>query len=120
MKNKGGFYLKNGVGRHLIAEFFGVKNILSKKEVKKVLVEAAKIMGAKVVKIFVHQFSPQGLTAIAIISESHLAIHDWPELNYVAVDIFTCGQANPYLALEILKEKYLPKKAKIKEIKRGK
>ena len=53
---------------------------------------AAKLANATVLNLMSNKFEPQGVTAIALLSESHLSIHTWPEVNYSAVDIFTCGQ----------------------------
>ena len=53
---------------------------------------AAKLANATVLNLISNKFEPQGVTAIALLAESHLSIHTWPEKNYSAVDIFTCGQ----------------------------
>ena len=53
---------------------------------------AAKLAKATVLNLISNKFEPQGVTAIALLAESHISIHTWPESNYSAVDIFTCGQ----------------------------
>ena len=53
---------------------------------------AAKFANATVLNLISNKFEPQGVTAIALLAESHLSIHTWPEAHYCAVDIFTCGQ----------------------------
>ena len=53
---------------------------------------AAKLANATVLNLLSNKFEPQGVTAIALLAESHLSIHTWPEAQYSAVDIFTCGQ----------------------------
>ena len=53
---------------------------------------AAKLANATVLNLITNKFEPQGVTAIALLAESHLSIHTWPEAQYSAVDIFTCGQ----------------------------
>ena len=71
---------------------------------------AAKLANATVLNLISNKFEPQGVTAIALLAESHISIHTWPESNYSAVDIFTCGQnmlpelASQYL-IEALKAK---------------
>ena len=52
---------------------------------------AAKLANAKVLNLISNKFEPQGVTAIALLAESHLSIHTWPESHYSAVDIYTCG-----------------------------
>jgi S-adenosylmethionine decarboxylase len=61
--------------------------------VETLLVDAVKAMGAKVLGIHIHRLSPQGVSGVVVISESHLTIHTWPERGEAAVDLFTCGDA---------------------------
>ena len=75
---------------------------------------AAKLANATVLNLISNKFEPQGVTAIALLAESHISIHTWPESNYSAVDIFTCGQnmmpeqASQYLIESLMaKEHYL-------------
>ena len=108
-------------GIHLIAEFWGGKIIENSKEIEKILIEAVKRAKNTPLKTTIHKFSPQGLTGVILLAESHLAIHTWPEIDYVAIDIFTCGEkAIPERALKYLKRVFKPKKVVIKRIKRGK
>ena len=108
-------------GIHLIAEFWHGKNIEDPKELKQILIGAVKQANNTPLNIAVHKFQPQGITGIVLLAESHLAIHTWPEFNYAAIDVYTCGgKANPEKALEYLKEKLQPKRVEVKKIKRGK
>ncbi|MBZ1348440.1 MAG: adenosylmethionine decarboxylase [Candidatus Nealsonbacteria bacterium] len=107
-------------GIHLLAEFWNGKIIENSKEIENILIIAAKKAKNVPLKIAIHKFQPQGITGVVLLAESHLAIHAWPEWNYVAIDIFTCGgKTFPYKALDYLKKKFQPTKVKIKEIKRG-
>ena len=66
---------------------------------------AAKLANATVLNLISHKFEPQGVTAIALLAESHISIHTWPESNYSAVDIFTCGKnMSPEIASRYLIE----------------
>ena len=73
---------------------------------------AAKLAKATVLNLISNKFEPQGVTAIALLAESHISIHTWPESNYSAVDIFTCGQnmlpelASQYLIKALKAEEY--------------
>ena len=108
-------------GLHLLAEFWYGKIIEDPKEIKRILIEAVKKANNTPLKVTIHKFQPQGITGIVLLAESHIAIHTWPENNYVAIDIYTCGdKASPKKALEYLKKEFQPKKVEIKEIKRGK
>ena len=74
---------------------------------------AAKFANAKVLNLISNKFEPQGVTAIALLAESHLSIHTWPESRYSAVDIFTCGQnmmpekASKFLIRALVAEEHL-------------
>lgn len=108
------------VGIHLIADFWYGKNIEDPEELKRILVTAAKKAKNIPLKVSIHKFSPQGITGVVLLSESHIAFHSWPEINYLAVDIFTCGQKTlPEKALEYLKKEFKPRKVVVKRIKRG-
>ena len=70
-----------------------------------ILNRAAKLANASVLNLISNKFEPQGVTAIALLAESHISIHTWPESNYSAIDIFTCGQnMKPELASQYLIE----------------
>ena len=82
--------------------------------------EAIEAMGATLLELKSHEFLPQGHTAVAILSESHLAVHSWPEMDYVAVDAFTCGDTvRPEAGIEILQDFFQPRHVSIHRIARG-
>lgn len=110
------------LGRHVLAEFFECNpNILNNRDkIENLMVDAAIECGATIVQKCFHMFSPYGVSGVVIISESHLAIHTWPELGYAAVDLFTCGpKCDPKVAYEYLKKKFDSKKASFTQLKRG-
>ena len=110
------------LGRHVLAEFFECdpNTLNSIDKVEKYMMEAALECGATIVQKCFHMFSPYGVSGVVIISESHLAIHTWPELGYAAVDLFTCGsKCDPKVAYEFLKNKFSSKNASFTELKRG-
>ena len=93
------------LGRHILAEFFGCNpNVLNNVElIQEKMTQAAVECGATVVQTCFHMFNPYGVSGVVIISESHLAIHTWPELGYAAVDLFTCGEnCDPKIAYDFL------------------
>ena len=110
------------LGRHVLAEFFECNpNILNNKDkIENLMVDAAIECGATIVQKCFHMFSPYGVSGVVIISESHLAIHTWPELGYAAVDLFTCGdKCDPKVSYEFLKKKFHCQNATFSELKRG-
>ena len=51
-----------------------------------------------------HKFSPQGVTCVAMLAESHISIHTWPELGMAVCDVFTCGEhTDPMKGVEYMK-----------------
>jgi len=81
--------------------------------------QAAIIAKTKVVASVFHPFSPQGVSGVVVIEESHLSIHTWPEHKYAAVDFYTCGKGDPYAAYEFLKKELQASRYEIIHINRG-
>lgn len=111
----------NKVGTHLILDAWGAPTeVLNNPEkIKQALIDAINAGKAKLIDMFVHQFSPHGITATATLAESHIAIHTWPEYGYFAADLFFCGQGKPQEAMTILQIALEAKEAKIREVDRG-
>lgn len=82
------------LGKHLILELYGcpAESLNDPVLIENSLTAAVKASGATLIKPFFHQFAPQGVSGVIIIAESHFTIHTWPEYNYAAVDVFTCGE----------------------------
>ena len=97
----------NHQSKHLLLELYRCDYEKSNDEsfLRCTLNRAAKLANATVLNLISNKFEPQGVTAIALLAESHISIHTWPESNYSAVDIFTCGQnMMPELASQYLIE----------------
>jgi S-adenosylmethionine decarboxylase len=111
-----------GLGRHVLAEVYGCKfEVLNDLEkIREIFVSAALSAGAEVRETAFHRFSPQGVSGVVVISESHLAIHTWPELGYAAVDVFTCGdRVDPWVAVNAIVKDFDAGSVKASEVKRG-
>ncbi|MGI6097993.1 MAG: adenosylmethionine decarboxylase [Dethiobacteria bacterium] len=112
----------SALGRHILAEFYGcpAEMLNDQQMIEKLMVSAALEAGAEVREVVFHKFSPQGVSGVVVVSESHLAIHTWPELGYAAVDVFTCGETvDPWLSCNYLKKHLCAENMTAKEIKRG-
>ena len=93
--------------KHLLLELYRCdsEKLNDESFLRCILNRAAKLANATVLNLISNKFEPQGVTAIALLAESHISIHTWPESNYSAVDIFTCGQnMQPELASQYLIE----------------
>lgn len=106
-------------GKHLLLEFWGAQDIDSIEFIEKALADAVNACQATLLRIDLHKFEPQGVSGVAVIAESHISIHTWPEYNYAALDIFVCNGKDPYLALASLKKSFKPQKVVVAEVKRG-
>jgi S-adenosylmethionine decarboxylase len=106
------------VGRQFICDCFGCEgDINSVTVIRGALEEAVKRANMTLLRVMIHQFAPHGITAVAIVAESHVFIHTWPERKYVALDAFTCGQsAAPEGILEVIRAAFLPKHIRMQEI----
>ena len=112
----------NGVGLHLLLELKECNpRLLNDMDfIRQALINTAHDVGATVVGQSFHRFSPQGVTGILAIAESHISIHTWPEFGYAAADIFACGSSfRPKEAAEILVERLESKNPDIIEVRRG-
>ncbi|MFQ5655104.1 MAG: adenosylmethionine decarboxylase [Planctomycetota bacterium] len=108
-------------GRHLIAEFYRCDGSLldDTEEMRRLMLEAAEVVGASVLGDTFPRFSPQGVSGTVVIAESHLSVHTWPEYGYVAVDIYTCGGLDPRPGFEHLGRSLGAGECRMQEILRG-
>jgi S-adenosylmethionine decarboxylase len=109
------------IGRHLIAEYYDCdRTIIDDVDaVAEHLRAAAEEVGATIVSEAFHRYAPQGVSGTLLIAESHLSIHTWPEVGYVAVDIFTCGGLDPRPGFRLLEDRLHARASRMQEIVRG-
>jgi len=110
------------LGTHIIVELSDCNSrILSDVDlVTSILVTAAKEANAEVLQTAFHRFTPQGVSGVVVIAESHLSIHTWPEYGYAAMDIYTCGDhTDPWKACRYAAEKFQAKQMLTTEVRRG-
>ena len=107
-------------GNHLLLDLWGVDFDNSVRTLKKTLKNAINLAGATLLHIHLHRFGKeQGISGVAVLAESHISVHTWPERDYIAFDIFMCGDTNPEAAAAYLIKNLKPKKKILKKIKRG-
>jgi len=107
-------------GTHLLIDLVGASQLNDLVVVESALRRAVTATGATLLNIDLHHFSPQGgISGVAILAESHMSIHTWPETGFAAVDIFLCGRCDAYEAIPILKEIFNPDTVQVTEHKRG-
>lgn len=109
----------NGLGRHVIAEFWNCENADSESGLDEAIEQAVRYARATLLDLKIRRFYPQGYSAIALLAESHLSLHAWPELGYVALDVFTCGEADPQKIVQHLEQHFRPRDTEYIKIPRG-
>ena len=108
------------IGRHVILEMWGCQNLNSVETAEEALRDMVAALDVNLLDLRVYPFSPVGITGMAIVSESHLVIHTWPEHGYAAVDLFTCGAPrDPQGAVNVLRRLFQPERIGVMEINRG-
>ena len=109
------------LGRHVIIELWGCSEVINDaSHVETAMRNAVQAANANLLEIFVHEFSPQGVTGVAVLAESHLSIHTWPEYGYVAADVFTCGSTTkPEAAADVLCKAFEAETSDVRELERG-
>lgn len=107
-------------GHHALLDLTGIGRWLNAEEVEALLRAAASACGATVLSINIHPFgADHALTGIAVLAESHISLHAWPELDYVALDIFLCGTCDPRDAVPVLIAGFAAKDHRLRVIARG-
>ena len=107
-------------GRHLLIDVWGAVHLDDPKLMGVVLVNAAEACGATVVGLSMKHFGDgAGVTGFAMLSQSHISVHSWPEYGYAAFDIFVCGNADPYEVMPVLKSAFSPERVRVTECIRG-
>jgi S-adenosylmethionine decarboxylase len=109
------------LGQHVIIEFWGCNDGINDADLMRTaMIDAVRAANATLLDINVHTFSPHGVTGVAVLSESHLSVHSWPEYGYLAADVFTCGTTTkPIAAAEVLRRYFEPERVELQELPRG-
>src|SRR6476660_7986803 len=113
------FIERDGVrfaGTHLLIDLYGAKRLDDLKHIKETLKRCVEVAGATLLHIHLHHFTPNGgVSGVAVLAESHISIHSWPEAEYAALDVFMCGHADPHATVDVLKTAFKPTKTVVKE-----
>jgi S-adenosylmethionine decarboxylase len=116
------FVERNGIrcaGVHLIIDLHGARRLNDLDHIDAVLRKCAEAAGATLLHIHLHRFQPDGVSGVAVLAESHISIHTWPEAGYAALDVFMCGDTKPERCVPILKEAFAAKRVGVNELLRG-
>lgn len=107
-------------GKHWLIDIYGASNLDAIDFVEKALREAVKVAEATLLHIHLHKFSPNGgISGVAVLAESHISLHTWPEVGFAAFDVFMCGEAKPELTLDVFKSYFKPEHIDVRPYRRG-
>ena len=114
----GHFVVRNGVkcaGAHLIIDLYGASRLDDIEYIEATLRRCVTAAKATLLHIHLHHFQPNGVSGVAVLAESHISIHSWPEAGYAALDVFMCGSCDPHATVDVLKAAFKPNKTVVKE-----
>ena len=107
-------------GTHLLIDLWGASHLDDIKLVEKALRRAADAANATLLHVHLHHFTPNGgISGVAVLAESHISIHTWPERSYAALDVFMCGGADPQKSIPVLDRYFKPARIEVEELRRG-
>lgn len=107
-------------GSHLIIDLKGARQLDNLERMEQALRAAVTAAGATLLHLHLHHFTPNGgISGVAVLAESHISVHTWPERAFAAFDVFMCGQAKPERTIPVLEEAFGPCRAEVTEILRG-
>jgi len=116
------FAVRNGVrcaGVHLIVDVHGGRGLNDIDLIETTLRRCVEAAQATLLHIHLHHFQPNGVSGVAVLAESHISIHTWPDAGYAALDVFMCGKANPDACIPVLREAFKAKRVEVNELLRG-
>ncbi|MEL6871202.1 MAG: adenosylmethionine decarboxylase [Pseudomonadota bacterium] len=117
------FIERDGVryaGNHLIIDLFGATGVDDVDRMEQAMRTCIDEAGATLLHFHLHEFTPNGgVSGVAVLSESHISVHSWPEANYAAFDVFMCGDARPEVCVDILKNAFDADEVVVKTHRRG-
>jgi S-adenosylmethionine decarboxylase len=117
------FVVRDGVrfaGTHLILDLWEADRLDDQDHIEQALRRIVEKAKATLLHIHLHRFTPNGgISGVAVLAESHISVHTWPEKSYAAFDVFMCGDAVPHVAVEELQAAFGPARLEVSEHRRG-
>jgi S-adenosylmethionine decarboxylase len=117
------FAVRHGVrcaGVHLIIDLHEARGLDDIDLIETTLRRCVDAAGATLLHIHLHHFQPNGgVSGVAVLAESHISIHTWPEVGYAALDVFMCGKAEPERCIPVLREAFGVSRVEVNELLRG-
>jgi S-adenosylmethionine decarboxylase len=108
------------IGKHWLIEMYQTPMLDDAARIRRALRRAVVESGVRLIRLQLHHFGTgRGVTGVALLAESHISIHTWPERRFAALDIFMCGRrSEPEKALEALREALQPGRVRVRRFER--
>lgn len=117
------FIERNGTryaGTHLIIDLWDAERLDDIDHIEQAMRDCVDAAGATLLHIHLHHFTPNlGVSGVAVLAESHISVHTWPETGFAAFDVFMCGDTEPQKAVDVLKSAFRPSRVEVGEHLRG-
>lgn len=117
------FIERNGTryaGTHLIIDLWDAERLDDIDHIEQAMRDSVAAAGATLLHIHLHHFTPNlGVSGVAVLAESHISVHTWPETGFAAFDVFMCGDTEPQKAVDVLKSAFRPGRVEVGEHLRG-
>ncbi len=117
------FIVRDGVeyaGTHVIIDLWDAEGLDDLDRMETAFRDVIDTCGATLLHIHLHHFTPNdGISGVAVLAESHISVHSWPERGFAAFDVFMCGDARPELAADVLARHFRPGRVDVRELRRG-
>lgn len=106
-------------GSHIIIDLYEAEGLNDQARIEAAMLKCVEEAGATLLHIHLHPFEPTGVSGVAVLAESHISVHTWPETGYAAFDVFMCGDAQPAKCIGILAREFRAGRVGVKELRRG-
>lgn len=106
-------------GIHLLIDLYGASHLSDMAYIENTMRRCIEASRATLLHIHLHHFEPDGVSGVAVLAESHISVHTWPESGYAAFDVFMCGDTSPEVCIDIMREAFEAGHVDVQEILRG-
>jgi S-adenosylmethionine decarboxylase len=110
---------KASAGTHLIIDLYDAVRLDDLAHIEAAMRDCVEQAGATLLHMHLHRFEPHGVSGVAVLAESHISVHTWPERGYAAFDAFMCGEARPEICVEILRAAFNAGRVGVSALLRG-
>lgn len=123
LSNAKDYFIRRGgkryAGIHLLIDLYGATHLSDIAYIEKTMRRCVEASQATLLHIHLHHFEPDGVSGVAVLAESHISVHTWPESRFAAFDVFMCGDTHPEACVDIMRIAFEAEHVDVKEHLRG-